>query len=153
MKKKGKGPSDHATIEQRVTEIIKIYLAGGKRADVLQYASRNEWKLTDRAVDNLIAKANEELKAISKRDREVEFGKAISRLEDLYIRALKAGKLSICRQVQKEISEHYGNKVFKISPGDDEGFGINAKINASEEVKKAIDHLLARKEKAKKTSA
>jgi len=94
--------------ERRVTEVARFLLQGVGRAQILQYASNNGWKLTDRAVDNYIAAATEQIKAKADTDREYEIALAKERYEFLLTKNLAKSDYREARQVVKARAELLG---------------------------------------------
>jgi hypothetical protein len=84
-----------------------MLLIGADRAEILQYATE-KYNISERAVDELIAKANAIYAEIAKAERVEEFGKALTRLNNLYARSLKVQDFKTCLSVQKEISNLLG---------------------------------------------
>lgn len=94
-------------MQQRVTEVYKLLLMGVDRAEILEHG-RKTWNLERAQVDNLIARANQvfERKAAVVQDQ--EFGKALARLNDLYMRSMKVQDYKTCLAVQRELSSLLG---------------------------------------------
>lgn len=96
----------------RVATVAQMRVQGFKRADV--HAFVNDQMLTrwgpmsERAIDRLIEGADKLIKAEATRDLQMERGKAISRLDDLY-RKCNANKLyGTALRVQKSINRMLG---------------------------------------------
>ena len=92
--------------EDHVAKTYTLICRGLDRATILAYAAENGWDETPDQIDELIAAANEELaKAAANVDLEKEFGKAIARLDRLYMDASKVQDLKTALAVQKEINK------------------------------------------------
>jgi hypothetical protein len=92
----------------RAEKLDRVYLAicrGLNRADVLAYASENHWSDKEAALDELIHAAEERLAtAAANLDLEIENGKAIVRLNELYQAAFKCQDYKTALSIQKEIN-------------------------------------------------
>jgi hypothetical protein len=97
----------NAETNKRVNTLYKMLLSGADRAEIIQYGSEN-YEIGERAIDDLIAKANEAFEEASKHLREVEFGKALTRLNNLYARSLKVQDFKTALSVQREINALLG---------------------------------------------
>jgi hypothetical protein len=88
-------------------EDVKLLLCRGfDRATILRYAGQENWKTNDDQIDALITTAEEELAAEAlKIDPETEFGKAIARLNHLYMSAQKVQDFKTALAIQKEINK------------------------------------------------
>lgn len=96
-----------AETERRVSIVYNMLLNGANRRDILQFNAKN-WMLSDRAVDNIISKANKEISEVCEEERETQFGLAIKRLNALYFKSLTEGDIRTALNVQKEINEVVG---------------------------------------------
>ncbi len=93
-----------ALMEQRITEIYKLLLLGAGRSDILQHASKKQWDVENRTVDEYISRATSLLKKKSEIDRDYMLNMARERLQMLYMRALSVQDLKTALAVQKEIN-------------------------------------------------
>jgi hypothetical protein len=100
--------SPTAIVEQRVSEIHQLLLAGVRRREILQFASKKQWAISDRAVDEYIARAKEQIRATAEVDRSLELGRAIQRLNDLYRASISNGDHRTALHVQRELSSMLG---------------------------------------------
>ncbi len=97
-----------AVVEQRVSEVHRLLLAGVRRRDVLQFASKQKWGVSDRTVDDYISKANDAIREAADVDRALEVGRAVQRLQDLYRAAVQDKDHRTALQVQKELTALLG---------------------------------------------
>lgn len=97
----------NAECNKRVNTIYKMMLAGADRAEIIQYGAET-YELGERAVDDLIFKVNIAFEEASKHIREAEFGKALTRLNNLYARSLKVQDFKTALSVQREINTLLG---------------------------------------------
>lgn len=93
--------------KQRVNLVYKMLLGSVSRAEIIQYGT-DTWGIDDRAIDNIIAKANDIFDAQSDVIREKEFTKALAQLNDLYTKSLKVQDYKTCLSVRKEMSALLG---------------------------------------------
>lgn len=91
-----------AETQLRISQIYKMLLSGVGRAEIIQYGSKN-WEIGDRQTDDLIARTNKIFEANAEVIRDREFGKSISRLNDLYMRSMQVQDYKTCLSVQKEV--------------------------------------------------
>lgn len=107
---------------QIVSEIYKILIIGLGRRDISRYlAEKTTWELAERTIDLYIARATKEIAAVAKFSREEQLGKALLRLNDLYVKTTKIQdyKTAIC--ALKELNELmglYAPKQLELTPGD-----------------------------------
>lgn len=94
--------------EQRTMEIYHLLLTGNRRAEILQYASEKDWGLTSRQIDTYIGRASAQFKKQSNFKRERERGKAMERLNYLFMKALKVADYRTALAVQKDLSALLG---------------------------------------------
>jgi hypothetical protein len=92
-------PTD-AVFTDRVTTVYKDLVSGKRRPDILQYASA--WGVTERTVDNYIARANAHLERDAETIRKRELGKAHNRYELLFEKALAKDDLKTALQAEVE---------------------------------------------------
>jgi len=93
----------------RADKLDRVYLAicrGLDRVAIIAYAGENQWKEKPEAIDELIQEANERLAAgAAAIDVEVETGKSIVRLTELYQVAFKCQDFKTALSIQKEINK------------------------------------------------
>lgn len=109
-KKTNDNPSPKATnheAEKRVNLVYKMLLLGVSRADIIDYATNN-WNIGAAMTDKYIAEANAIFKQQAEYIREDEFGKAVSRLQNLYEKNMKIQDYKAALATQKELNELLG---------------------------------------------
>lgn len=94
---------------KRINDIVKLMIGGKDRGFMLQYASEN-WDIGERSTDDYIRDAKEYFEKITADTTTEAFGMALTRLNDLYGRCLKAHQYHTCLQVQRELNELLGVK-------------------------------------------
>lgn len=95
--------------ERRINLIFQLIITGMNRKDMLHYVAKNEkWKVEKRQIDNYIHEAMQLLREMGKVDRDAEFGKAIERLNKLYMARLKIKDHKVCLAIQKELNTLLG---------------------------------------------
>lgn len=100
--------STAATVEERVSDVHRMLLLGVRRREILQFASKKKWGVSDRAIDEYIARATERIREAAEVDRALELGRAMQRLDDLYRSAIQAEDFRTALQVQKELTAMIG---------------------------------------------
>lgn len=99
----------NAELDRRINQVMKLIVNGVDRAGILQYTSeKTEWNVTDRTIDDYIAKATEIIKTYSAPLREDEMGKAMLRLTNLYARNMQINDFKAALATQKEINALLG---------------------------------------------
>lgn len=84
---------DQIEADRRTEVICKSIIEGHSNADILRYIqTQTDWDLSRRQIFRYIDKALKEVRASSKRERELELGKAIGRNEMIIRRALAPAK-------------------------------------------------------------
>jgi len=73
---------------------VALIVQGGTRADVFAIATE-QWGLSSRSVDRLVAKARAEIKASWELQREDLLAQLLSSLSDLQQRARETGQLGV----------------------------------------------------------
>jgi hypothetical protein len=109
-KKTDAKPTEKSTIfevQKRVNTVYKMLLLGVSRADICEYALTN-WNISDGQTDRYIADANDVFKTQSQYIRDDEFGKALSRLQNLYEKNMKIQDYKAALATQKEINTLIG---------------------------------------------
>jgi hypothetical protein len=96
------GRSTAAEVAQRVDAIYDLLLQGVGRRGIAQYAEQHGWGVTARQIDTYIRRAKQLLAAQAAVDRDLELGKAVGRLELLFMKALAAEDRPEARNVLKE---------------------------------------------------
>jgi hypothetical protein len=121
-------------LEERVAIVFEALTKGVSTTEMLQYvAAKHDWKVNGRQVYNYIQKANEKFKKLADKKKDVEFGKAITRLSMLFEKSLKIQDFKTCLSIQKEINTMFGNhessKVDLTTNGKDLNKTINITYN------------------------
>lgn len=94
-------------IEQRVNTVYELLMNGASRHAICQHAAKT-WGISRRTTDRLIALANKVFEEESATVRERELGKAIRRLETLFLRSMHVQDYKTCLSVQREINTLLG---------------------------------------------
>lgn len=106
-------------VEARV-HIVHGYLRDGhdRQWILAEVAAKHaDWGVKARAIDGYIARARSVFVEMSKVEREVELGRALARLDDLYSRQLERGDL---RGATDVVHETIGLLKLTVEKGDDE---------------------------------
>ena len=93
-------------LEERLDSVKTLLCRGLDRATILQYATEKQWNSSADQVDAWISAAQlqlaEDAGAI---DTEAELGKALARLNHLYMNATKVQDFKTALAIQKEINK------------------------------------------------
>ena len=94
-----------AEMENRVTEVTDLLLKGAKRAQILHYAVKSGWNVSDSMVHKYITQATEAIKTSAVFDRDYEIALANGRYEYLYTQTISGkdhrGALSVVQAKSK----------------------------------------------------
>ena len=128
-----------AELENRVTQVTDLLLKGAKRAQILQFAVKMGWNVSDSMVDKYIGQATEAIKESAVIDREWEVALAKQRYEYLYIQSVSGkdlrGALSVVQAKSKLLGLDAPTKT-EITGKDGEALTINirkaSEINGSQ---------------------
>ena len=124
----GENKSTFVETDSRVSLVYRLLLNGMRRREIFQYiAEKTEWGVTERTIDNYIAKARDEIAEITENERECAYGMARKRLDDLYFKSMKINDYKTCLAIQKEIGDIEGlkNNRIEMSGPDGEALTIN----------------------------
>jgi hypothetical protein len=84
--------ANKTTYRKRVIEVADLLVSGAETRDILQFASKNGWGLTDRAVYRYIQDAHQELGKVLDRTVEELRGRHLAQRRHLYRQAIKTVK-------------------------------------------------------------
>lgn len=99
--------STDAEVTKRVALVYKLLVAGASRASIQQYAA-NTWKLSERPVDEYIARAKLDLVAQTDKDKDNNLAMALARMNDIYQQCFTAKNYKGAITAQVEISKLLG---------------------------------------------
>src|ERR1700756_4091509 len=97
--------SNHATVLQRVREILSLRLLGAEFQEIRQHAVVHQWKVCDRQLFRYIDAGDKLLAETLEKDREKLINRHIAQRRALYARAMASGDLATARQVIKDEAE------------------------------------------------
>lgn len=107
--KENKSKSTNSEVETRINKVFDLLVAGASRSQIIQYASdKGKWNITDRQIDSYIKEAHTRLIEVGKTHREIELGRAIARLNNLYFLSISLQNYNVALGVQKEINKLLG---------------------------------------------
>lgn len=98
--------STNAEVEIRINTVVKLFLQGYTRADIVRYCSR--FLISSRQVDTYILKSKNQIRQISAADKEDQLYKALARYEDLYKNCYKNQDWGGCQSIQNSINKLMG---------------------------------------------
>lgn len=97
----------NAEFEERVNVVLELLMEGRPRSYIQQYAAK-EWGVSERPIDNLIAKAKDTLKEINAATRIESQELVLSNFWDLYREAKKKKDPYLALSILKEIARVKG---------------------------------------------
>jgi hypothetical protein len=101
--------STNIEVENRVNEIFTALTKGISSVEMFQYVSEKfTWNVTSRQIYNYVQEANKKYTELAEKNKDVEFGKAVSRLTLLFEKSLKVQDYKTCLAIQKEINTMFG---------------------------------------------
>jgi len=112
MSKKGEKVKERANkptnaeYEYRVSQVYSWILNGASYNQILRKCAEL-WGIRDRAVDNLIKRAREDVGRVSDDEKASAFGGALKRLNDLYMISKMNNDIKTCLAIQREINDLY----------------------------------------------
>lgn len=97
-----------ALTEQRVEEVFRLLMAGARRADILQFASENQWGVSTRSVENYLQKATLGLLKVVTVRSKTRARLRVAMREELYARAFAEGDWRTALAALKDLDELEG---------------------------------------------
>lgn len=95
-------------INSRVAKVYSLLLNGQKRRGILHYASKNEWGVSDRQVDEYIRRASLILMDQAKENLDYARAMSLNRHDDLYFRSMSINDFKTSLAIQKSRDEISG---------------------------------------------
>jgi len=100
--------STNAVVQRRVNQVYDMLLCGASRAEIIEYSIQKEWGIVDKTIDLYIKKANLRFKEQSNVIHDEQFGLAINRLNNLYMKCMKIQDYKAALAVQKDLNALLG---------------------------------------------
>lgn len=100
--------SDKATILRRVSEVLRVVLAGGEFDEIRQYAEAQGWGVCDRQLRRYQEKAYERLAEHAQQDQKQLLGRHLMQRRALYARAIKTNDIRTALHVLRDEAELEG---------------------------------------------
>ena len=101
---------------------VLLFLVAGTRADAVETYCVGPGKQTPEQAKIIIAEARKRLTIAATFNRDEQFGKAISRLEDLYSKSITAADIRSALQAQRELNRllnlYSDNRTTEANAGD-----------------------------------
>jgi len=99
----------NAEIEIRVNKVIQLLILNTNRHDILKYfRTKLNIDISIKSIDIYIRNAKRIIKKKAKYNIDEQVGKAIARLDDLYLKAYMIQDYKTCLSIQKEINNLLG---------------------------------------------
>lgn len=118
----GESPSTRPTnaeLMNRIQVIVQFRIQGARANQIWRYVSeQTTWGVSRRTVERYMNSADKEIRRMKERDMDIEWSKAMLRLEELYYKCNSIQDYKNCLQVQKEINELLGFKTLDIRTTD-----------------------------------
>jgi hypothetical protein len=109
MANPGRKSVDDIQLDERVTQVIELILAGLSTREIVNYTMKDQkWDVCERTIHGYIRKARDYFKEGSAVDRKEQIGTALGRMQRLYTKSLKIQDFKTCLAIQKEISALFG---------------------------------------------
>jgi len=90
-------------VQQRINEVYELLIGGASKGNIVRHAAE-KWAVSERQTETYIKRANEHLAEAAAIRRDTELGKALARLNKLYMQALRVQDYRIALSVQKELN-------------------------------------------------
>ena len=100
--------STAAEVARRIDALYDLLLQGVGRHGIQQFATSHGWDVSARQLDTYAARAKAQLAKAAERDRSVELGRALERLDLLFMKALAENDRAEARAVLKDTTELLG---------------------------------------------
>jgi hypothetical protein len=100
--------STDAEVARRVAALYDLMLQGVGRHGIQAYAVSHGWQVSSRQLDTYTRRAKAQLARAAERDHQVELGRAIERLELLFMKALAKDDRAEARAVVRDLTELLG---------------------------------------------
>lgn len=110
MSKDYAGKPTNAEQQKRISVVYGMLLNGASRRDIVEYCRKN-WNVNRWTADTLISEATREISVVTEEERNAMYGKAVKRLENLYMRCINDGDKRTALAVQRELNEIAGLKL------------------------------------------
>src|SRR3990172_1628008 len=94
--------ADKTTVNRRIQDVVRLLLAGAEFAEIRQYASDQDWKVSDRQVRRYMEAAYRRVARVTKRNSTELLGRHLMQRRALYARALKGNDLRTALQVLRD---------------------------------------------------
>jgi hypothetical protein len=100
--------STAAEVARRVDALYDLLLQGVGRHGIQAYATSHGWEVSPRQLDTYTGRAKAQLAKAAERDHTVELGRALERLDLLFMKALADNDRPEARAVLKDTTELLG---------------------------------------------
>lgn len=107
MKPKRK-KSEHATVLQRVQEILTIRLLGAEFWDIRQYAAEMKWRVSIRQLHRYVAEADKLMAEALEKDRGKLLARHLMQRRTMFARAMEIGDFRGALAIAKDEAELQG---------------------------------------------
>ena len=102
------GRSTAAEVAQRVDAVYDLLLQGAGRRGIAQYAANHGWQVSARQLDTYARRAREQLAKAAERNRAFELGRALERLDLLFLKAITENDRPEARAVLRDLTDLLG---------------------------------------------
>ena len=106
--------STSGEVTLRVNKVFNMLLSGAMRQDIMRFAEKSGWGISESGVEKYITRARQDMKEFSAELKENEMNLARQRYEDLYKKMYFDKDYKGSLTAQKEIDRLMGNSETKI---------------------------------------
>ena len=96
-----------AEVDKRVTDVVKLIIAGAARAAILQHAA-TKWEMSERQADEYIRRAKVLIQEENSADRAANHALAVARMNDIYQRTVRVQDYQRAIAAQRELNQLQG---------------------------------------------
>ena len=100
--------SDKGTVIRRVQDVLRLLLAGAEFAEIRQFASAQDWNVTDRQIRRYQEAAYRRVAKIARRDRLQLLGRHLMQRRMLYAHAIKDRDFHLALKILRDEAELQG---------------------------------------------
>jgi len=117
--------------EKRINEVGSLLLMGANRANILKYAEKEGWNVSDRQVDNYIRDYKNRCIRMLEENLERERAVHIRRNELLFNKSYSLADYKTCLQIDKNIADLKGLYLQKVEHSG----GVNVQMTLADWIK------------------
>jgi hypothetical protein len=117
---KTKGKIISAEMDQRINYVAMLILKGiSSRYEILQIASKLDWKVSNRQIDTYMARARMMIQDLAREDREFELAKSLGRHDLLFNKSLHQNDYRTALEIEKSRAKIVGLEIVHVEVKSD----------------------------------